>query len=114
MHEISLVESLLSIVGEYAERERFQRVKVLRLSMGRFSHVVPDALRFAFEVRSKGGIAEGARIDIEILPAALYCFRCEGESEIESFDVVCPKCSGSEVILVRGTEELQLLELEVE
>lgn len=114
MHELSLVESLLDIVEEYAKCERFQCVKVLRLSMGRFSHVVPEALRFAFEVRSKDSIVEGAKVEIDILPAALYCFHCERETEIENFDVICPKCGSSAVVLVRGVEELKLLELEVE
>ncbi|MCX7817028.1 MAG: hydrogenase maturation nickel metallochaperone HypA [Syntrophales bacterium] len=109
-----MVESLLDIVEEYARRESFKCVKVVRLSMGRFSHVVPDALRFAFEIRARDSIAEGARIDIDILPASLYCFPCEREMEMESSDLVCPKCGSREVLLVKGMEELKLLELEVE
>ncbi|HOJ52618.1 MAG TPA: hydrogenase maturation nickel metallochaperone HypA [Syntrophales bacterium] len=114
MHELSLVESLLTMVQQYAAQENFQHVISLRLSMGRFSGVVEEALRFAFDVQSQGTIAEGATLEIEVLPAAVYCFECEQEVEIASFEAICPICRGSSVILVRGTEELKLIELEVE
>lgn len=114
MHELSLVESLLEMINEYAAENNFQRVLCLYLSMGKFSSVVPETLRFAFHVQAQGTIAEGANIEIEVLPGAVYCFRCGKEFEIEHFDALCPECGDSQVILVRGTEELKLMELEVE
>ena len=73
MHELSLVESILQIVEEYAAKEGFARVTSLRLSCGKLSSVVPQALSFAFEVQSKGTRAEGAALELEILPAAIHC-----------------------------------------
>ncbi|MCX7983065.1 MAG: hydrogenase maturation nickel metallochaperone HypA [Syntrophales bacterium] len=102
------------MIEEYAAREKFRRVLRIRLSTGKFSGVVPTALRFAFDLQSQGTVAEGAQIQMEILPAALYCFGCGKEIEVEYFDAICPQCEGSMVILVRGTEELKLMELEVE
>jgi len=37
MHEITLTRSLIDIVEEYARREGFSRVNVLKLSFGRLS-----------------------------------------------------------------------------
>jgi Zn finger protein HypA/HybF involved in hydrogenase expression len=34
--------------------------------------------------------------------------------EIDRFEAQCPVCKGYEVLLVRGTEELKLIELDVE
>ena len=114
MHELSLVESILQIVDEYAAKDGFARVTSLRLSFGKLSCVVPQALSFAFEVQSKGTRAEGAVLELEILPAAIHCLACEKDVEIDRFEAQCPLCRGYEVLLVRGTEELKLIELDVE
>jgi hydrogenase nickel incorporation protein HypA/HybF len=114
MHELSLVESILQIVDEYAAKEGFARVRALRLSCGKFSSIVPQALSFAFEVQSKGTRAEGASLDLEVLPAAIHCVGCGKDFEIDRFEAQCPVCKGVDVFLVRGTEELKLIELDVE
>ncbi len=114
MHELSLVESILQIVDEYAAKDGFSRVTSLRLSFGKLSCVVPQALSFAFEVQSKGTRAEGAALELEILPAAIHCLACEKDFEVDRFEAQCPLCRGHEVLLVGGTEELKLIELDVE
>ena len=114
MHELSLVESILQIIDEYAAKEGFSRVNALSLSCGKLSCVVPQALSFAFEVQSKGTRAEGAALELEVLPAAIHCLACGTDVEIERFEAQCPLCRGYEVLLVRGTEELKLIELDVE
>ena len=114
MHELSLVESILQIVDEYAAKEGFARVSALRLSCGKLSSVVPQALSFAFEVQSKGTRAEGAALELEILPAAIHCLTCGKDVEIDRFEAQCPVCKGFDVLLVGGTEELKLIELDVE
>jgi hydrogenase nickel incorporation protein HypA/HybF len=114
MHELSLVESILQIVEEYAAKEGFSRVTALRLSFGKLSCVVPQALSFAFEVQSKGTRAEGAALELEILPAVIHCLACEKDVEIDRFEARCPVCERFDVLLVGGTEELKLLELDVE
>jgi hydrogenase nickel incorporation protein HypA/HybF len=114
MHELSLVESILQIVEEYAAKDGFARVKALRLTCGKLSRVVPQALSFAFEVQSKGTRAEGAALELEILPAVIHCLACEKDVEIDHFEAQCPECQGFEVLLVGGTEELKLLELDVD
>jgi hydrogenase nickel incorporation protein HypA/HybF len=114
MHELSLVESILQIIEEYAEREGFSRVTSLRLSCGKLSCVVPQALRFAFEVQSKGTRAEGASLELEVLPAAIHCLVCGKDVTIDRFEAQCPVCNGYDVMLLRGTEELKLVELDVE
>jgi hydrogenase nickel incorporation protein HypA/HybF len=114
MHELSLVNSLLEIVDGYARRKAFDKVKGLQLSMGSLSCVDRQSLQFAFDVQSQGGIAEGARLDIAVLPAVTYCFACGNETRQERFDAVCPKCGSVQVTLTGGTEELQLIAMDVE
>jgi hydrogenase nickel incorporation protein HypA/HybF len=114
MHELSLVESILRIVEEYAAKDGFRRVNALRLTCGKLSSVDPMSLRFAFEVQSKGTSAEGAALELDVQPAMIRCLTCEKDINIDRFEAQCPVCKGFEVLLVGGTEELKLLELDVD
>lgn len=114
MHELSLVSSILDILEDYAAREGFQRVKAMRLACGKLSSVVPSCLQFAFEVQSKGTRAEGATLNLDILPVIIHCFICEQDFEVDRFETCCPECGKAEVLLTGGTEGLQLLELDVD
>jgi hydrogenase nickel incorporation protein HypA/HybF len=115
MHEISLTRSLIDIVEDYARREGFSRVNVLKLSFGRFSCLDPGALDFTFAVQARGTPAEGARLEFDIRPALVACGACREESICDGpFDVVCPRCGSTEVHLTGGTEELKLLEMDVD
>jgi hydrogenase nickel incorporation protein HypA/HybF len=113
VHEVSLAQSLLDIVQEYAEQHGFAGVNTLRVSCGRLSCVAPDALKFAFDLQAEGTCAEGSEIIFDLLPARVYCFECGLEYEVESFTAECPQCRSSEVVMVGGTEELQLVEMDV-
>ena len=115
MHELSLSQSLLDIVEDYAGREGFSRVNVLRLSLGRFSCVNPDSLEFTFAVLSRGTRAEGARLEFDVRPAVLTCAACGGQSACDGpLEVCCPRCGSAEVFLKGGTEELKLQEMDVD
>ncbi|HOG18338.1 MAG TPA: hydrogenase maturation nickel metallochaperone HypA [Syntrophales bacterium] len=114
MHELSLVHSLIDIVEDYSQRERFTRVRSLKLSFGRLSCIDPDAFRFVFSVQAEGTKAEGARLEFDIRPAALYCLTCEREFSSAAFHPACPGCGGSDVFLTGGTEEMKLLEMDVD
>ena len=114
MHELSLTQSILDIIEDYAERHRFRKVNSLKLSFGKLSCIEPKSLEFAFEVLSEGTRAQGARLEFDILPAVLYCASCEKEVETHACGSECPLCGGEDVILTGGTQELRLLELDVD
>lgn len=114
MHELSLIESLLNIVNDYAQTDGFQRVNTLKLSFGRLSCLDRQCLEFAFSVQSVGTKAEGAILDFEILPARIHCLDCQQEMAVEEAWDHCPSCRSQEVILTGGTEELKLLEMDVD
>jgi hydrogenase nickel incorporation protein HypA/HybF len=114
MHELYLAESILNIVGEYAARDGFKKVNNVELSYGRFSGIEPVALQFAFDVQAKGTAAEGAALEFKIMPAVIHCFSCQKDLEIQTHTGLCPGCGGEEIILAAGTEELQILEMDVD
>lgn len=115
MHEISLTRSVIDIVEEYARREGFRKVNTLKLSLGRLSCLDPGTLEFAFSIQAAGTIAEGARLEFDIRPARIACGSCGDESICNGpFEARCPRCGSEGVLLTGGTEELKLLELDVD
>jgi hydrogenase nickel incorporation protein HypA/HybF len=114
MHELYLAESILNIIQEYASRKNFSKVNSILLSYGRLSCIESKTLQFAFAVQAKDTLAEKATLTFKILPAVIHCFSCEKDLEAETFSAVCPNCNGEEVILTGGTEELRILEMDVD
>jgi hydrogenase nickel incorporation protein HypA/HybF len=114
MHELYLAESIIDIIKDYAARDGFQKVNSVYLSYGRLSCIEPKSLQFGFEVQAKGTAAEDAKLKFRILPAMIHCFSCEKDLEIKNHSGICPSCGGNEVVLTAGTEELQILELDVD
>ena len=114
MHELYLAQSILDIVQDYAAKQHFKKVNSIALSFGRLSCIEPKSLQFAFEVQAKDTMAEKASLGFKILPAVIHCFSCEKDLEMETYSAVCPNCGGEEVLLTGGTEELQILEMDVD
>jgi hydrogenase nickel incorporation protein HypA/HybF len=114
MHELSLAISLLDIIEEYARQYEFRRVKTLHLSLGRLSCCEPKSLTFAFDIQARGTKAEGATLRFDIRPVIVYCFACQQEWPLDGTELICPHCRGGDVILSGGTEELKLLEIDVD
>ncbi len=113
MHEVSLCESVMQIIKEYAATEGYQKVKRVWLEVGTLAAVEPDAMHFSFDVVSKDTIAEGAELTmIEISPAA-WCSGCKAEVTIDQRFDACPQCGGYQLQL-SGGDVLRVKELEVE
>ena len=76
MHEMSLMESVLEIVEDEAKKAGATKVKAVRLDIGELSHVEPEAMRFCFEAVTGGSIADGAVLEIEMVPGRGWCIDC--------------------------------------
>lgn len=114
MHELYLAESILNIVQEYAAKHCCKKVNAVLLSCGSLSCIEPKALQFAFEMQAKGTIAENAVLEFKILLAAIHCFSCQKDIVVNSFTGACPNCGNWELNLSAGTEELKILEIDVD
>ena len=112
MHELAIAQSLLEIVEQEARPYSGARVTWIKLRIGTLSAVVPDALRFAFEAITRGGIAEGAVLEIEEVPLKIRCHQCDKGFAVDDPFMVCPKCGGSDVEMVSG-RELEIRSMEI-
>jgi hydrogenase nickel incorporation protein HypA/HybF len=68
MHEGTLVRDLVRKVTSLAQVEGGARVTQVTVKLGRLSHISPSHLREHFEHETLGTIAEGAWLDVEVMP----------------------------------------------
>jgi hydrogenase nickel incorporation protein HypA/HybF len=106
MHEVSVMQSVIAMVQQEQTRHAFARVTMIRLSLGALGAAEPQALRFCFDAVTAGTIAEGARLEIEIIPGAGWCADCRCSVTLDERFGACPVCAGGHV--------LRLAEMEVE
>jgi hydrogenase nickel incorporation protein HypA/HybF len=113
MHEMALAEGLIELVEEEARKAHATRVTVVRLSLGALGHAEPEAIRFCFDAISRGTLAEGAALAIDIVPGAGWCLDCARTVPLTERFGACPDCGQYHVQMTAG-DELRLSELEVE
>ena len=115
MHELSLIASVFDILEEKTREHGASRVTAVRLQVGRMSGVVPELLESAFEIYKKGTPAEGARLDIVIVPVKLLCPDCGSTEVSEDADFSCAACGSRRVEIAEGREiVVEKIELETE
>jgi len=113
MHELSIVESLLSVALENAEKAEATRVLKIYLVVGDLSGVVDDSVSFYFSFLSEKTVAAGAQIVFTHTPARLRCRACNEVFTPENLDFHCPTCKEQQVDVIGG-RELYVDKLEVE
>jgi hydrogenase nickel incorporation protein HypA/HybF len=113
MHELSIMQSALSLALDQARQAGAVRVHTIRLRIGALSGVVPDALEFAFEALTPGTLAEGSQLAIEHVPARFWCATCTREFQSNDMFAECPDCHSLSGEL-RAGREMELASLEID
>jgi hydrogenase nickel incorporation protein HypA/HybF len=112
MHEMSICQSVVQILEEQSRTASFSKVKKVRLEIGCFAGVEPEALHFGFDAVARGTVAEGAALEIVELSGRAWCFDCSESFEVGDRLADCPRCGGSR-LSVTGGDELRIKDLEV-
>jgi hydrogenase nickel incorporation protein HypA/HybF len=79
MHEYSLIQSMLSRVGDEVRRHGALRVHALAIRVGDLSGVDPDLLAAAWEIAREGTVCAAAELRVRRIPAAWTCPQCRRE-----------------------------------
>ena len=66
--------------------------------------IVPDIFRFAFSVTAENSVAEGAEINIEIIPVRMKCIDCGTDFQVTEYNFTCNKCGSTNLEIIRGKE----------
>jgi hydrogenase nickel incorporation protein HypA/HybF len=113
VHEAGIAASILEIAEAAASDHGDVSIQVVRLRLGEFTGVVPEALEFAFDAMKAGTRADQARLEIERIPLTGCCPACGWSGPpVEEFCLVCPACSAPVDILTGREMSVEYVEVE--
>lgn len=113
MHELGVTESIVNIALTKAEEVQASRILKISIVLGELSGFVPECIEFYFESLRKDTIAEGAKLDFNIIPAKFRCRDCSTISSPEGMLWICPSCQSHRMEVIGG-QEFYINDLEVE
>jgi hydrogenase nickel incorporation protein HypA/HybF len=108
MHELGIAQEVVEIAAAHSKGARVTRVV---LEIGKLAAVLPDAVRFCFDLCSQGTPVEGAQLEILETPGRARCRACGALVLLERPLGYCA-CGGSDLEWLAG-EELKIKEMEV-
>ncbi|MGQ0572810.1 MAG: hydrogenase maturation nickel metallochaperone HypA [Pseudonocardia sp.] len=109
MHELSITQSVVTTI---TSRMRDAPVRRIRLEVGRLSGIVPDSMRFCFEMVAVGTTCEGAALEIDEPPGRARCRACGVDFDTSEVLPLCDGCGSADIAVTGGTE-LRIREVEV-
>jgi hydrogenase nickel incorporation protein HypA/HybF len=109
MHELGITQNVVAIATEYANGNPVKRVT---LEVGKLTAIMPDAIRFCFDVCCQGTLLEGAQLEIIETSGLARCKQCGATVALEIPFGVCD-CGCQDLQIVQG-DELNVKELETE
>ena len=109
MHELGITQTIVAIAAEHAKGAKVQRIT---LEIGKLSAIMPESVRFCFDVCSKGTVLEEAHLEIIEIPGLARCRQCGAEVPLEQPFGICT-CGSVELDLIAG-QELRIKEMEIE
>lgn len=96
---MALAQDILRLIKEKAQGKKISSAKV-EIGASRVSH--PDELLELFSMISRGTIAEGAKLEIEILPVQGSCADCGKEFNPDKLRLTCEKCGSTNIQVTSG------------
>ncbi|MCX7963726.1 MAG: hydrogenase maturation nickel metallochaperone HypA [Candidatus Sumerlaea chitinivorans] len=124
MHEYSLMEDVVGAILDSLKREGVTQqgaVKEVKLKVGALDIHSSESFAQAFTSLTQGTLLEGARLDLEIVPARITCAKCghSGDIGVGEADghqaepvVECPQCG--EPCVVTGGRGIHPIDIIIE
>lgn len=109
MHELGITQNIIAIVGQHAQKRKVSKVT---LQIGALAAIVPDSIRFCFDVCAEGTVLEGAVLEIEMIDGLGRCNQCSTEIPLTVLAGHC-SCGSRDVVCIAG-QELKIKDMEVE
>lgn len=114
MHEASLAIGVLETIADQCRLAGYDSISAVRLRIGKAAGILPEALRFAFDIAKAGTIAADAVMEIELILLGGSCLDCSAEFESEErFIFACPACDSRNIVVTAGGE-MQIVDIEVD
>lgn len=113
MHEYSIVQSLIGLCEENAQKHNATKINKVTVKIGKLSGVEPDLLQTAFDTFKCEGICQDAELEMILQDLTLVCHECGKESVITDNNVRCLHCESLSTKIIDG-KEMYLMSLDMD
>ncbi len=110
--ELSIIQQTLDVAFEQAKTEGASQIHLLKIRVSKEAGLLRRPLQSAFEMFSRGTIAQGAHLEIEIVSVICHCPLCDLDFYSINEQDKCPLCGKVSQQVVSG-KEIELVSLEV-
>ena len=106
MNELSIAHGLLKDLQDQSRKHGVSHVSRVHIRIGSLCGILPEALTFAFAAASEGTVAEGAELNIGVVPARGRCDKCAIDFDVgmDASVFFCPQCGANAGELISGRE----------
>lgn len=113
MHEMGIALQIVEIATASLPADLGEaRVAAVNLKVGKLAAVVPESLRFCFDVAVKDTPLTGAKLVIEEVPVVASCKDCRAQWTIDEPVFICKTCESGSLEILSG-RELDIESIEV-
>ena len=105
MHEMGIAMQIIEIAAAAIPQDAAgAQVARINLKIGKLAAVVPQSLRFCFDIASKETPLAGADLHIDEIPVVARCRECRNEWVIEEPVFSCGACGSDRIDILSGRE----------
>ena len=104
MHEMSIAAALMTQLEQLASDRGIERFDTVTVAAGELRQIVPEALHMAFESVAEGSVAQGAELELQIVPPEARCRQCGASFRPLPDSFLCEKCGRADVDIVKGND----------
>jgi len=105
MHEMGIALQIIEIASASIPQSDVPiQVETVNLKVGKLAAIVPESLRFCFEIAAKDSPLSGAALHIEEVPIQARCKECEARWTIEEPVFKCRECGSGKLDIISGRE----------
>ena len=105
MHEMGIAMQIIEIASASIPQDVAEvRVERVNLKIGKLAAVVPESLRFCFEIASRDTPLAGANLHIDEIPVVARCKDCHEEWTIQAPVFSCVACNSGKIDILSGRE----------
>ena len=105
MHEMGIALQIIEIAtASIPPNLENVRIETVNLKIGKLAAVVPDSLRFCFDVAVKDTPLDGAKLVIQELPVVARCRDCDTQLTISIPAFTCENCNSGSLEILSGRE----------
>jgi hydrogenase nickel incorporation protein HypA/HybF len=105
MHELGIAMQIVEIAtSSIPDEMKNVQVESVNLKVGKLTAVVPENLRFCFDIVAKDTLLSDAKLYIEEIPVVARCKDCNNEWTIKEPVFICKKCKSGSIEIISGRE----------